>query len=287
MTAQHSPENRFPVFKFRLQKYKRNLIFYIFLMVFLMLPVACTPQSALPPSTPISSDTQVTTITTTPSLTIAPTKTLTPSPTETITPTTTFTSLPSLSPTYSILRGEVNQEHVSCFYGPSNDYLYKYGLVGGSHLEIIGVLPDTGYIEIRAIGGTNPCWMNLNWMNVEGDINLVQPIDPLDIDLPWSPYYGALSWVTAKRADNEVTITWSPLVLRAGDDSEQEPYLVEAWVCQNGKLVFIPTGTYYTQITLTDEPGCSEPSHGRVYGVEKHGYTPWLKISWPPATSEQ
>ncbi|MEN6436599.1 MAG: hypothetical protein ABFD58_12380, partial [Anaerolineaceae bacterium] len=140
---------------------------------------------------------------------------------------------------------------------------------------------------VRAIGGTNPCWMNLEWMNVEGDILLVQPIDPMEIDLPWSPYYSALSWVTAKRNDNEVIITWSPLVLRAGDDSEQEPYLVEAWVCQNGKLVFIPTGTYSTQITLTDERGCSEPSHGRVYGVEKHGYTPWLKVAWPLATSEQ
>jgi hypothetical protein len=287
MNAHHSPVNSLPVFISGLWKYKRDLRFCIFFLVFLMLLVACTPQSALPSNTSIPSDPQITTITTTPSLTIAPTKTFTPSPTETIIPTTTFTPLPSLTPTYSILRGKVNQDHVSCFYGPSNDYLYKYGLVGGSHLEIIGILPDTGYIEIRAIGGTNPCWMNLNWMDVEGDINLVQPIDPLDIDLPWSPYYGALSWVTAKRVANEVTITWSPLVLRAGDDSEQEPYLVEAWVCQNGKLVFIPTGTYNTQITLTDEPGCSEPSHGRVYGVEKHGYTPWLKISWPPASSEQ
>jgi hypothetical protein len=261
--------------------------FYACFMILVFILAACSSHSTLPAGTPVPSDAPIITFITIPSSTITPTETLTPLPTETATPTTTFTPLPSLTPTYSILRGEVNQKHVSCFYGPSNDYLYKYGLVGGSHLEIIGILPDTGYIEIRAIGGTNPCWMNLKWMNVEGDINLVQPIDPMDIDLPWSPYYGALSWVTAKRVDNGVTITWSPLVLRAGDDSEQEPYLVEAWVCQNGKLVFIPTGTYSTQITLTDEPGCSEPSHGRVYGVEKHGYTPWLKVAWPPATSEQ
>jgi len=46
-------------------------------------------------------------------------------------------------------------------------------------------------------------------------------------------------------------------------------------------LVFIPIGAYTTQATVTDEPGCNQPSHGRVYGVEKHGYTPYLEIDWP------
>ncbi len=287
MVSPHTPMNAFSAHLFPLKKYKRGPAFLVCILTFLILLAACSPQPAQTINTTISSETESMVIIASPSSTVSPTHPITPSQTETITSTATFTPLPSLTPTYTILRGEVNQEHVSCFYGPSNDYLYKYGLVGGSHLEIIGILPDTGYIEVRAIGGTNPCWMNLEWMNVEGDILLVQPIDPMEIDLPWSPYYNALSWVTAKRNDNEVIITWSPLVLRAGDDSEQEPYLVEAWVCQNGKLVFIPTGTYSTQITLTDEQGCSEPSHGRVYGVEKHGYTPWLKVAWPLATSEQ
>jgi hypothetical protein len=168
-----------------------------------------------------------------------------------------------------------------CFYGPSKAYLYKYGLLGGNRLEIIGILKDTGYIQIRAIGGTNPCWMNLDFMDVQGDISLVQPVDPLEVDLPISPYYGALASVSATRAGDDVTITWSPMVLRAGDDSEQEPYLVETWVCLDGMIVFMPFGLYETEVTVVDEPGCSQPSFGRVYGVEKHGYTPYLSIDWP------
>jgi hypothetical protein len=186
-------------------------------------------------------------------------------------------------PTYQILRGHVNQEHVSCFYGPSKTYLYKYGLLKGNHLEIIGYIADTGYIEVRAIKGKNPCWMNLKWMDVEGDINSVQPIDPLDVRLPQSPYYAALPWAKATRNGNEVDVTWDYLELRAGDSSEQEPYLLEAWVCQAGKLTFIPLGLYDNVATLVDEPGCEQPSFARVYGVEKHGYTRPLEIDWPQA----
>jgi hypothetical protein len=175
----------------------------------------------------------------------------------------------------------VNEEHVMCFYGPSKAYLYKYGLLGGNRLEILGILKDTGYFHVKAIGGSNPCWMNMQFMDVQGDMALLQPIDPLEVKLPFSPYYGALDSVVATRNGNDVTISWSPMDLRAGDDSEQEPYLVETWVCQGGSVVFIPFGVYETEVTVLDEPGCSQLSFGRVYGVEKHGYTPYLKIGWP------
>ena len=48
------------------------------------------------------------------------------------------------------------------------------------------------------------------------------------------------------RHGDEVVISWDPLYLRAGDDSEWFPYLVEAWVCQDGRLVFTPLGSYET-----------------------------------------
>ncbi len=51
-----------------------------------------------------------------------------------------------------VVSGIVNQEHVSCFYGPSKAYLYKYGLLKGNRLDIIGYIADTGYIEVQAIG---------------------------------------------------------------------------------------------------------------------------------------
>jgi hypothetical protein len=279
-TSSDSP----PVCKAKLSRLAL-LIICLLCMGFL---AACSPPPAPAAATLEPPPTHTRTTGPSPSATVSPspTPTITVSPTltETLTPTATHTPTATLTPqpTYQVLRGEVNVEHVSCFYGPSKAYLYKYGLVGGSRLDILGILPDTQYIQVQAIGGNNPCWMNLQWMNVQGDIASLMPIDPLDIVLPWSPYYGALSSVTAARAGSEVTISWSPLYLRPGDDSEQEPYLVEAWVCQNGALIFIPIGSYAPQVSVLDEPGCSQPSHGRVYGVEKHGYTPYLEVSWPP-----
>jgi hypothetical protein len=211
-----------------------------------------------------------------------PTPVLTSSPTYTPIPTITHTPSNTPLPIYLLLRGEV-KEHVSCFYGPSKAYLYKYGLLKGNRLDIIGYIADTGYIEVKAIGGHNPCWMNLKWMDVQGDIQTVQPINPFTIQLPESPYYAGLAWAKATRTGDKVKVIWDSLELRAGDGSEQEPYLLETWVCRAGKLTFVPIGLYDTETTVADEPGCSERSFARVYAVEKHGYTKALKIDWPQA----
>jgi hypothetical protein len=238
--------------------------------------VASLSPTAIFTRTPQPSQTSTPTVIFTSTPTETPTSTGTPTPS--ITPTSTVTP----EPTYLVLRGKVT-EHISCFYGPSKAYLYKYGLLKGNRLDIIGYIADTGYIEVQAIGGHNPCWMNLKWMDVQGDIQTVQPVDPLTIQLPQSPYYAGLTWAKATRSGDEVKIIWDSLELHAGDDSEQEPYLLETWVCQAGRLTFVPIGLYDTEATVVDEPGCSEPSFGRVYAVEKHGYTKALEIEWPQA----
>jgi hypothetical protein len=156
-------------------------------------------------------------------------------------------------------------------------------LVGGSNLEIIGRNIDTNYIEIRAIGGNNPCWMNLEWMNVKGDINNVRPVSPTEVVLPQSPYYGPVSGVSASRAGDQVTISWNYLAISPGKDSLQFPYLIESWVCQDGNLIFLPVGSWQTSAMIIDQPGCNQPSHARLFGVEKHGYTTPVEIPWPDA----
>lgn len=254
----------------------RNIIPAIIIIVLL---TACTPVITPIPAMVAAAAT----------ITSLPTLTTTVSPSSTPKPTTSITNLPvntptiTVEPTYTVLRGIVNQEHVNCYYGPSKAYLYKYGLLKGNRLDIIGIMIDTCYIEVQAIGGDNPCWMNLEFMDVQGDIQTVKPVDPLTINLPWSPYYPGLNSAIAKRSGKEVTMIWEPLKLRKGDDSEQEPYLLETWVCREGKLTFVPIGAYENHATVVDEPGCSEPSSGRVYGVEKHGYTKYLKFQWPQA----
>ena len=244
---------------------------------------ACRAPTASEPVTPTytePADTPTPLPPTEPSLptsTSTPTETATP----TITPTPTDTETPTLTPTYAILRGKVIPEHLSCRFGPGVMYLYKYSVPQGSHMEIIGRMERSTWILIQASVKPNPCWVNGDYMEINGDVMTVAPVDP-HVVLVWTDFYSALTGVSATRVGNEVTIFWDPLYLSAGDDSRQVPYVVEAWVCVDGQIVFNPVGAYTTAATVTDEPGCSEPSHGRVFAAEKHGYTQWVTIVWPP-----
>jgi hypothetical protein len=234
--------------------------------------------SAVPTTeTPTSTETPIPP-TSTPSHTPSSTPTDTPTPTKTSTPTETFP--PTITPTYAILRGKVIPERANCRYGPGAAYLYKYGLVGGSNLEIIGRTDQGAWILIQAIGGNNPCWVKTDLMDIRGDVMALEQV-PVDIVQAWSPYYAPLTGVSASREGDKVTVFWHPLVLRAGDDAEQVPYVLEAWVCQEGAFIFVPVGAYVEAAEVIDEPGCEEESWGQVLGAEKHGYTLPVKVVWP------
>ena len=145
-------------------------------------------------------------------------------------------------------------------------------------MDIIGRNETGSWVVVQAIGGSNPCWVKASLINIKGD---VMSVAPDWLPLPESPYYGPLTGVSAVRKGDSVILSWDPLLLRAGDDSLQYPYLVEAWLCKDGQLTFNPVGSWETILTVQDGPGCSEASHARVYGVEKHGYTAWVNIPWP------
>jgi hypothetical protein len=244
-----------------------------------------TDQSGLTATARYQSTSQTRLLNSSPTGTLLPADTLPPNPTSTSsqtgTPTPTHTPTdsptPTITPTYAILRGTV-LEQSNCRYGPGAAYLYKYGLYAGYNLEIIGRNEKGTWVVIQAIGGTNPCWVKASLMDIHGD---VMSLAPASLPLPQSPYYGPLSGVSAVREGRSVIISWNSLELRAGDDSLQYPYLVEAWLCQDGQLNFYPIGSWEPIITVEDEAGCDEASHARVYGVEKHGYTAWVNIPWP------
>jgi hypothetical protein len=181
------------------------------------------------------------------------------------------------------LRGKVIIDQAVCHYGPGAPYLYKYGVYKDSNLEILRRETLSNYIEVQAIGGSNPCWVRTDYFEIKGDLASVEPVSADEVKLPLSPYYPPLTGVSARRDGDSVTVFWNALGLRAGDDSEQTPYIVEAWVCQNQQMVFIPAGTGQTALKITDEPGCAEPSHGYVIAAEKHGYTRRVAVPWPQA----
>jgi hypothetical protein len=167
----------------------------------------------------------------------------------------------------------------NCRYGPGAPYLYKYGVYPETVLEIFGRNDAGTWVLVRAIGGTNACWVKADLLELRGE---VMTVEPTYTELPRSPYYGAMGAVSAAREGDEVTVRWGGIVLRPGDDSLQTPYVVEAWVCQQGEFVFIPVGAYGFSTVIVDEKGCTETSHARVTAAEKHGYTPWVEVPWPP-----
>lgn len=220
-----------------------------------------------------------------PTSTLTATETARPTATITVAPTETITETAAPTATFTKLRGEVIIDQAVCHYGPGAPYLYKYGVYKGSNLEIIARDEPGVYVEIQAIGGNNPCWVKAEYLDIKGSLESLELIPAEEVPLPWSPYYAPPSAVSARRDGNQVTVFWSPLQLRPGDDSEQVPYVIEAWVCQNGKVTFTPLGAYETALKITDEAGCIEPSHGRLLAAEKHGYTRPLIIPWPPANA--
>jgi hypothetical protein len=236
--------------------------------------------------------------------------TLTASPTPTLTPTTTFTDTPSPSdtpdgtptetqtptwtlrptrtatttplPTKSIVRVEV-LERANCRYGPGAVYLYKYGLVPGSNMNVIGRIESGDWVFIQAIGGSNPCWVKTSLVKITGDLWNVEVVYPGKMLLPQSPYYPPVNWVSASRNDAVITVSWNDVPLHAGDeeDDEMQHYIVEVWRCEAGRFLFEALGTNELYLSFIDQDGCSLPSNGRVYVQEKHGFAGPVDIPWP------
>ena len=65
------------------------------------------------------------------------------------------------------------------------------------------------------------------------------------------------------------------------EDENMFPYIVEVWRCENGAIIFDTLGSRVPFISFEDQAGCAEPSRGRVYIQEKHGYAGPAEIPWP------
>ena len=175
-------------------------------------------------------------------------------------------------------------ETSNCRYGPGAPYLYFTGLPTGSNLEVIGRREDSQWLYVQAIGGHKPCWVKASQMNVNGDINSLE-IDYPDLAiLPQSPFYPPTTVTKVLRDGTQVEVIWLDIPLHPGDEEDQfmQHYIIETWHCISGQIVFDPLATNDTSITFTDEPGCNQSSHGRIFVQEKHGFAGPAEIPWPP-----
>jgi hypothetical protein len=113
-------------------------------------------------------------------------------------------------------------------------------------------------------------------LEIQGDIwSVVEYYHPL----PHTTFIGPPKNIQAQREGDQVTITWAPVTYTFPEDLKG--YLIEARVCQGGARVPVAVHTDSTSMTLTDEAGCAGESSGKLYAVEKHGYTDPVPIPWP------
>ena len=120
------------------------------------------------------------------------------------------------------------------------------------------------------------CWVKTEFLELTYDVSSVVQIRTL---LPYTEFYWAPRNVRASRLGDEVMVNWDLIPMSLDDN---RGYLIEGWLCRDGQLLFTPLQFWAPPAILTDEPGCMEPSHARIYTAEKHGYSEWVAIAWPP-----
>lgn len=258
-----------------------------FSIVCILTSFACTlTSSPIPPTNTafaVATDTAIPASATV-TVSITPTETLTltptPFPTETASPIPSETALPPVEK----LDARVTADRLSCRYGPGPEYLYLFAFRAGANIELIGRV-DTENWNWVLVKNKVPCWVSTNFIDVQGDILSLPVMYPDGVNLPITPYYPPSAVTSAQRnpLTNQVTVSWAAIPIDIGDyeDASMQTYIVEIWRCEGGQLIFDPLATRSTYIAFFDEPGCSEPSHGRVWVQEKHGYAGPAEIPWP------
>ena len=240
-----------------------------------MTATAQTATAAMWTKTPTSTATFTATYTLTP--TVTPTSTPTPTPTITSTPTITPT------PTFDFPTVTVNVAMAACMYGPAKSYMWKFDLKAGDTGAVWGRAPVGNwlYVKMDRLDGT--CWLSPYVVDVVGDPKRVT-IQQVRLPIT-NALYGPPQKVEAVRQGDDVIVSWHEVWMTEDDD---RGYFLDVWVCQDGNHVWMPVGRlelpdqYHTTFTFTDQSGCSQPSGGKLYTVEKHGYTDPVDIPWPP-----
>ncbi|HJR81290.1 MAG TPA: TIR domain-containing protein [Anaerolineales bacterium] len=245
-------------------------------------------QSSIMPS--LLPATALVTNTPTPVPSLTATQTEPPTSTPTLSPTATETLSPP--PVFSILTAEVINR-TACRYGPGNIYLYRFGLIPTNRMEVRGQveLRDGRQIETWLWGlpefFPDVCWVNARDVKLGGELSSLEVVYPDKVDLPIlrDPRWPVPQNVEVERIGDQVTVSWDFFDVPPGErESENSPrYILEAWLCRDGQVTFTPIPVYeFTEVSVIDQAGCAEPSHGRIFLAEKHGYVGPVEIKWLP-----
>ena len=243
-------------------------VYGIILLIFLFVS-SCAPSTEEP-----------ITATATAASTKTSTGTLTLTPTETRTPTPAFTPTITATPTFAFPTVTVNKQ-AHCRYGPSAAYLHAADLYPGDVGTVRGRYIYGNWLYIKFDKLNYFCWVAPSVVDVVGDVSTVA-YKELNLQSIGSNMYGPPKNVTAVRDGNKVTISWEQVKMTLDDD---RGYLLELFVCQDTIYMWWTDSypdQYSTSYTIRDETGCAEPSSGKLYTVEKHGFSEPVNIPWPP-----
>jgi hypothetical protein len=255
-------------------------------LLLVLFVASCAPspeQQATLTSAAITATAALWTQTPTPTLTFTATETLTPTitstPTRTLTPTITPTFTVTATPTFDFPSVTVNKQ-AHCRYGPSVAYLHAADLYEGDTGTVRGRYIYSNWLYVKFDKLNYFCWVAPSVVDVVGDVAMIN-YKELNLQSIGSNMYGPPRGVTATRVGNEVLISWQQVNMTRDDD---RGYLLELFVCQNGAYLWW-TDSYPDQFTTSyevrDEAGCAQPSSGKLYTVEKHGFSEPAVIPWP------
>ncbi|HKY53140.1 MAG TPA: hypothetical protein VJM08_02490 [Anaerolineales bacterium] len=258
----------------------------VYRIVFLIIIVvsACTPSTEIPSTITPTAVAETETPTFEPTASQIPTETLIPTVTFTPTITLTASAMPSqtisATPTFTFPSATVNKQ-AHCRYGPSVAYLHAADLFPG----------DTGTVRERYIYGNwlyvkfdklnYFCWVAPSVVDVVGDISTLRRRTELNLQSIGSNMYGPPKNVTAVRDGDIVTISWEQVNMTKDKD---RGYLLELFVCQDTVYTWWTDSypdQFSTSYSVKDEAGCAQPSSGKLYTVEKHGFSEPAIIPWP------
>ncbi len=252
----------------------------LILLVFLFASACTLPMGQATATVPVPTATakpSTDTPTATQTVTLTPTETLVP--TMTFTPTITFTSTVTATPTFDFPTVTVNKQ-AHCRYGPSVAYLHAADLYPGDAGSVRGRYIYSKWLYVKFDKLKYFCWVAPSVVDVTGDISTIA-YKELNLQSIGSNQYGPPHAVTAVRDGDKVTISWARVEMSKDKD---RGYLLELFVCQDTYLLWWTDSypdQYSTSYTVKDEAGCAQPSSGKLYTVEKHGFSEPAIIPWP------
>lgn len=204
--------------------------------------------------------------------TASDTATITPSPLPSDTPTPAATATPSATPTPESLTATAVGS-VNCRYGPSQAYLYAWGLSDGDTAEVRGKNANGTWLWVTPHDTNWKCWVSASAMTLDGDPATVKAVYP---QLLTHPDVDGPTGVKANRSGESVTISWD-----AASPAVGLGYLIEARICLGEYQWDVYYSTTNTSYTVQDPQSCGADSYGQLRVYNKLGYSTAVTIPWP------